>query len=125
MAEKLFIMLQNTSAKNPHELGAPFFQAAVAAASDYEVEMVLTADAGLLLKKGVAESLRVKEGSDKTVYDFLKNAHDLGVVLKVCTPSLELNEFGVEDLIPECSGVVGAAYVIERVMADDTKVLTY
>jgi hypothetical protein len=31
-----------------------------------------------------------------------------------------------DDLIPECSGVVGGAYLIEQVMEDDeTRVLTY
>ncbi|MHB1646450.1 MAG: peroxiredoxin [Candidatus Acididesulfobacter diazotrophicus] len=125
MANKLFIMLQNTTPDNPHQLGAPFFQAAAAATMDYEVEMVLTADAGLLMKKGVAENLRVKTGSPKSVYDFIKDAHEAGVVLKVCTPALELNNFTKDDLIPECSGVVGGAYVVEMAMDDDVKVLAY
>ena len=31
-----------------------------------------------------------------------------------------------DDLIPECEGIVGGAYVIERVMEDDdTRMLTY
>ncbi len=125
MANKLFIMLQNTSPANPHQLGAPFFQAAAAATMDYEVEMVLTADAGLLMKKGFAENIRIIKGSPKTVYDFIKDAYDAGVVLKVCTPSLELNALAKDDLIPECSGIVGGAYVIEKTMDDDTKVLAY
>ncbi len=29
------------------------------------------------------------------------------------------------DLIPECSGIIGGAYLIERVMQDEYKVLTY
>ncbi|MHB1665077.1 MAG: DsrE/DsrF/DrsH-like family protein [bacterium] len=125
MANKLFIMLQNTTPDNPHQLGAPFFQAAAAATMDYEVEMVLTADAGLLMKKGVAENLRVKAGSPKSVYDFIKDAHEAGVVFKICTPALELNDFTKDDLIPECSGVVGGAYVVEMAMDDDVKVLAY
>ncbi|RZD16272.1 MAG: peroxiredoxin [Candidatus Acididesulfobacter guangdongensis] len=125
MANKLFIMLQNTTPENPHQLGAPFFQAAAAATMDYEVEMILTADAGLLMKKGVAENLRVKEGSPKSVYDFIKDAYEAGVVFKVCTPALELNDFTKDDLIPECSGVVGGAYVVEMAMDDDVKVLAY
>ncbi|MHB1695464.1 MAG: DsrE family protein [bacterium] len=125
MANKLFIMLQNTSPSNPHALGAPFFQAAAAATMDYEVEVVLTADAGLLMKKGVAENLRVKEGSPKSVYDFIKDAYEAGVVFKVCTPALVLNNFNKEDLIEECSGVVGGAYVVEMVMDDNVKTLSY
>ncbi len=125
MANKLIMILQNTTPKELHALGAPFFQAAAAAVMEYEVEVVLTADAGLLMKKGVAEKLTVLEGSSKTVYDFIKDAKNAGVVFKVCTPSLELNNFTKEDLIPECTGVVGGAYVIEKVMDDDYKVLSY
>ncbi|HEC25097.1 MAG TPA: peroxiredoxin [bacterium] len=125
MANKLFIMLQNTSPSNLHTLGAPFFQAAAAAVMEYEVEIVLTADAGLLMKKGVAENLRIQEGSPKSVYDFIKDAYDAGVVFKICTPALELNGFTKDDLIEECSGVVGGAYVIEMVMDDDIKTLSY
>lgn len=38
MAKKLLIVLANTDPRNGEELGAPFFQASVAAAMDYEVE---------------------------------------------------------------------------------------
>jgi predicted peroxiredoxin len=72
MASKLVIIMVNTDPSNGEELGAPFFQASVAAAMDYEVEVICT------------------------------------------------------DLIPECSGIVGGAKVIEAVMEEeDTKVLTY
>lgn len=125
MANKLIIIMLNTTPSTPHSLGAPFFQATAAAVMDYEVEMVLTSDAGLLMKKGVAENLRVKEGSPKTVYDFIKDAFKAGVVLKVCTPSLELNDFTKDDLIQECTGVVGGAYAIDKIMDDEYKVLTY
>ncbi len=30
-----------------------------------------------------------------------------------------------DDLIPECSGIVGGAYLIEEIMEGDGKVLTY
>ncbi|MGA9088487.1 MAG: hypothetical protein WB420_05240, partial [Bradyrhizobium sp.] len=68
MAKKLIIIMVNTDPRNGEELGAPFFQATVAAAMDYEVEVVCTATAGQLMKKGVAEKLVVKPGSPKTVY---------------------------------------------------------
>ena len=113
MANKLFFMLQNTSPSNPHQLAAPIFQATAAAVMDYEVEMVLTSDAGLLMKKGVAENLTAKEGSSKSIYDFIKDAYKAGVVFKVCTPAMELNDFTKDDLIEECSGVVGGAYIVE------------
>ena len=126
MAEKLLIIMVNSDPRNGEELGAPFFQATVAAAMDYEVEVVCTATSGQLMKKGVAESLVVKAGSPKTVYDFIKDAHDAGVKFYCCSPNLELFDMTKDDLIPECEGIVGGAFVIEQVMEDDElRVLTY
>ncbi len=126
MAEKLVIMMVNTDPANGEELGAPIFQASVAAAMEYEVEVICTATSGKLLKKGVAESLYVKEGSGKSVYDFIKDAYEAGVKFYCCSPNLDLFDMSEDDLIPECEGIVGGAYVIERLMEDDdTKMLTY
>jgi uncharacterized protein len=122
MADKLMIVMVNTDPRDPAELGAPFFQATVAAAMEYEVEVVLTGRAGELAVKGVAEKLHVKEGSPKSVYDFMKDAHEAGVKFKVCTPTLEL--WG-EDLIPEIEETVGGAYVIAKAMDDDVVTFTY
>jgi len=125
VAKKLVIVLANTDARNEEELGAPFFQASVAAAMDFDVEVICTATAGRLLKKGVADKLHVKEGSPKTVYDFIRDAHEAGAKFFCCSPNLDLFNMTKDDLIPECAGVVGGAYLIEQVMEDDTKVLTY
>jgi uncharacterized protein len=122
MANKLLIVMVNTDPKNPEELGAPFFQASVAAAMEHDVEVVLTGRAGQLAIKGVAENLRVKVDSPKTVYDFIKDAHEAGVKFKVCTPTLEL--WG-GDLIPEITETVGGAYVISQAMDDDVVTFTY
>jgi predicted peroxiredoxin len=122
MANKLLIVMVNTDPKNPEELGAPFFQATVAAAMEHDVEVVLTGRAGQLAVKGVAENLHVKEGSPKTVYDIMQDAHEAGVKFKVCTPTLEL--WG-DDLIPEISETVGGAYVISQAMDDDVVTFTY
>lgn len=126
MADKLVIIMVNTDPRNGEELGAPFFQATVAAAMDYEVEVICTATSGQLMKKGVAEKLVVKPGSPKTVYDFIKDAHEAGVKFYCCSPNLDLFDMSEDDLIPECAGIVGGAKVIEEVMEnDDAKVLTY
>ncbi|MBT9611808.1 MAG: DsrE family protein [Burkholderiales bacterium] len=122
MANKLMIVMVNTDPKNSAELGAPFFQATVAAAMEYEVEVILTAGAGELAKRGVAEKLHVKDGSSKSVYDFIKDAYAAGVKFKVCTPTLEL--WG-DDLIPEIEETVGGSYVIQRAMDGNTVTFTY
>jgi predicted peroxiredoxin len=122
MADKLMIVMVNTDPSNGAELGAPFFQAAVAAAMEYEVEVILTGRSGELAVRGVAERLFVKEGSEKSVYGFIKDAHEAGVKFKVCTPTLDL--WG-KDLIPEIEETVGGAYVIEQAMDDDVVTFTY
>ncbi len=100
MASKLLIILANTDPRNGEELGAPFFQATVAAAMDYEVEVICTATAGCLMKKGVAEKLVVKPGSPKSVYDFIKDAHEAGAVFKTCSPNLDLFDMTKDDKSP-------------------------
>ena len=125
MADKLVIVMANTDPRNGEELGAPIFQASVAAAMDYEVEVICTATSGRLMKKGVAEALTVKPGSPKSVYDFIKEAHEAGAKFYCCSPNLDLFGMTKDDLAPECAGVVGGAYLIEKVMYDDSRVLTY
>jgi uncharacterized protein len=125
MAAKLIIVMANTDPRNGEELGAPIFQATVAAAMEYEVDVICTATAGRLMKKGVAEQLHVKPGSPKSVLDFIRDAHEAGVKFYCCSPNLELFEMTQADLIPECSGIIGGAHLIEQVMESDCKVLTY
>ena len=125
MARKLVIVMANTDPRNGEELGAPIFQATVAAAMEYDVDVVCTATSGRLMQKGVAEKLFVKEGSPKSVYDFIKDAHEAGVKFYCCSPNLDLFNINEGDLNPECSGVIGGARLIEEVMEEDCKVLTY
>ncbi len=125
MADKLMIIMANTDPRNGEELGAPIFQATVGAAMEYDVEVICTATAGRLMKKGVAENLFIKEGSPKSVLDFIKDAHEAGVVFKCCSPNLDLFDMTADDLIPECDGIVGGAYLIEEIMEEDVRVLTY
>lgn len=122
---RLLIVLMNTDPRNPEELGAPFYHASVAAAMDYPVDVVCTATAGKLLLKGVAEKLRTRPDSSRSVLDWIREAHGHGVKFWACPANLEL--FGVtkDDLIPECEGLMGAAAMIEQIMEGDGRVLTY
>ncbi len=123
---KLLIVMANTDTRNGEELGAPIFQATVAASMDKEVQVICTATSGRLMKKGVAENLFIKPGSPKSVYDFIKDAHGAGVKFFCCSPNLDLFNMTKDDMIPECSGIVGGAYLIEAAMDDDdTVVMTY
>ena len=89
MKRRLVIVLVNTDARNPEELGAPFYHAATAAAMDLDVDVICTATAGKLMRKGVAEALHVKAGSAMSVYDWIKQAHDNGAKFWACPANLE------------------------------------
>jgi predicted peroxiredoxin len=125
MADRLLVVLVNTDARNPEELGAPFYHAAVAAAMDYEVDVVCTATAGKLMRRGVAAGLEVKAGTGKSIHDWIKECHGLGVRFWGCPANLELFDMAEADLIPECQGLMGAATMIQLLMDDGTRVLSY
>src|SRR5579859_6424882 len=78
VTKRLLIILVNTDPRNVEELGAPFYYAAVAAAMDYEVDVLCTATAGKLMFSGVAEKLTIKQGDPMTVYGWIKEAHGQG-----------------------------------------------
>jgi predicted peroxiredoxin len=125
MTRKLLIVLVNTDPRNGEELGAPFYHAAVAAAMDYEVDVVCSATAGKLMRKGVAEKLVTKPGNAKTVYDWIKEAHGHGVRFWACPANLDLFDMTEADLIPECSGLMGAAKMMQSIMDGEYRVLSY
>jgi predicted peroxiredoxin len=125
VTQRLLILLVNTDPRNVEELGAPFYYAAVAAAMDYEVDVLCTATAGKLMFKGVAESLTIKQGEAMTAYGWIKEAHSQGARFWACPANLELFDKTEADLIPECSGVMGAAAMIQGVMDGTCRVLTF
>src|SRR5215813_11796756 len=106
VSKRLLILLMNTDPRNVEELGAPFYYAAVAAAMDYEVDVLCTATAGKLMLKGIAEKLHVTPGEPKTVLDWIKEAHDQGARFWACPANLELFDRTKDDLIPECNGLM-------------------
>lgn len=125
MTRRLLIVMVNTDPRNPEELGAPFYHAAIAAAMDYEVDVICAATAGKLMIRGVAEKLHVKQGHPRTVLDWIRDAHGEGARFWACPANLDLFEVSEEDLIEECSGMMGAAAMIADIMDGDCRVLTY
>jgi predicted peroxiredoxin len=122
MADKLLIIMVNAVPSKGADLHTPFFQATVAAAMEYEVEVILTGHSAELALRGVAETLYIKPNSQQTLYDSIREAYEVGVKFKVCTPALELLD---GDLIPEISETIGGAYVISEAMDDNTVTFTY
>jgi len=45
--------------------------------------------------------------------DFIREAKEAGVEMRVCSAALQLHEMTEDDLIEECDGVVGAAYMVD------------
>lgn len=122
MAEKLLIVMMNTDPAHPVEVAAPLFQATVAASMEYAVEIILTGRTGALARQGEVLQTRLQEGSERTVYDLVKEAHEAGVTIKACTPALAE---GSGELIPEIAETVGSAYLICEAMAEGTVTFTY
>lgn len=125
MTRRLLIVLVNTDPRNPEELAAPFYHAAIAAAMDYPVDVVCAATAGKLMIKGIAEKIRAKPSDPKTVLDWIREAHEHGARFWACPANLDLFEVSESDLIAECAGLMGAASMIRDIMEGDCRVLTY
>ncbi len=122
MADKLMIIMANSQPDNVNQLIAPLSQATVAAAMEFEVEMIFTGNAGAIVKAGIAQKLTLPSDAQRSVYDLIQEATAAGVKFKVCTTALEV--WG-EDVIPEISETVGGAYLISEAMDDGTVVFTY
>ena len=85
------IVLVNADPSEPAELSPPLFQATVAAAMEYEVEIIITGRSAELARRGIAEQLRLPDGP-QTVYGLMQDAHRAGVVFKVCAPAPGLGD---------------------------------
>lgn len=101
---------------------APLFQATIAAALSHDVEVIFTGLSGRLAIVGTAEQAEVNLESHRTLYDIIKEAHEAGVTFKACNTSLQM---AGEDLIEEVEERVGAAYVIDEAMDENTTTFTY
>ena len=120
--KKLLIIMSNSDPLKPEGCYAPLFQATIAAALSHEVEVVLTGVSGKLAIVGVAEKVEMNLDTHSTLYDIIQEAHGAGVSFKACNTSLKM---AGEDLIPEVEEKVGAAYVIDEAMDDNTVTFTY
>ncbi len=121
---KKYLYILTTGPEVAYRAASPFFLATTAALMDHEVAMVFTIRATALLKKGVAESLTVKEGGDGArLQFFVDQAREAGVKFFVCAPSLDLNDCTLDDLIAT-EGVVGGTAVNEMALDSDV-VITF
>jgi predicted peroxiredoxin len=121
VADRLIIVLAGADPTLPEALVSPLSLATVAAAMEYEVEIVITGRSAPLARRGVAAALQVPGGSC-SVQALIQEARNAGVAVKVCVPAPGLDD---DDLIAEIDETVGAAYLISEAMDDATVTLTY
>jgi predicted peroxiredoxin len=120
--KKLLIVMSNSDPSKPEGCYAPLFQATIAAALSHEVEVVLTGTSVQLALAGNAKKVEINLQTHSTLYDIIHEAYEAGVTFKACNTSLEM---AGEELIEEVEEKVGAAYVIDEAMDDNTITLTY
>ena len=120
--KKLLIVMSNPAPDQPEACYAPLFQATVAAALSYEVEVILTGNSVQLAIAGYAEKVEINLDTHSTLYDVIQEAHRAGVCFKACNTSLKM---AGQELLPEVDEKVGAAYLIGEAMEKNTVTLTY
>ncbi|HKL78479.1 MAG TPA: DsrE family protein [Gammaproteobacteria bacterium] len=111
--EFIFFYMTASPAKNPERCATPFYMATVAATLEYRTVMAMQMEAVNLFKPGVADDLAAVEGG-KPIIEFIREASEAGAELYVCSGSLAAQGIGEDEMIPECSGVVGGTWMIEE-----------
>lgn len=122
MKKKLLVVLATADPVTPEEVMAPIFQATVAAAMGHDAELLLTGRAVRLAVEGQAHAINLPGDDGRTLYSLLRDAHEAGVTINVCTPNLDQWS---NDLIAEVDGTVGSSYLVDEAMDKHTVTLTY
>lgn len=122
MAEKLVIVMLNSSPEVASELVEPIYHATIAASMDYKVEIIFAGRAGELAIRGVANKIPSPRKNDETIYDLIKEAYQSGVVFKAS--KFVVQKWG-DNLIAEISEVVSGGYVVGEIMDTNVVTLTY
>lgn len=125
MAHKIVIMLLHANPDTPEALGSPFFQAAAAAAMDLEVEIYFAARATQLLRQGVAQALYPGASGEKSLYQFMQEAHRAGARFYACGGAMEEHGLTGTNVIPELDEIRGGGAFIGAAIEDGVVTLTY
>jgi uncharacterized protein len=122
MADKLLMVIANVDLTNADQLLPLLSQAAIAAAMEYEVEVVFSGPAVKLAMKSAAQTICTSHKESISVLQLIQDARSAGVIFKVCNPALESSG---NDLISEIDEAVGSAYIITEAMDDSVVTFTY
>ena len=107
---KVFILM-TSGPSSPDRCATPFYMASLACAMDNEATIAFQMDSVLLMKKGVAEDLQAIEGG-KRIIDFIREAKEAGAEFYCCSSAMGAHGMTQDDLIPECDGAVGGAWIL-------------
>ena len=115
---KTVLIVATTGPEAPERCTAPFFFGREAALQGAKVSICFILQSALLLKKGVAENLRAKEGGHP-LSTFIKAALRAGVECHVCDAALQMCNMTPDDLIEEIENLVGPSFLITRGLEAD------
>lgn len=117
-AGKKVLVVATFGSDNPERCPGAFVFAAEAAKAGAEAEICFVLQAPLILKQGVAESLRPKEGA-RTIREFIDDALGAGVNFYVCDTALDICSMTPEDLIEEAEDLVGPSFLVKQGLKSD------
>jgi predicted peroxiredoxin len=89
------------------------FNRAKAAAAEFDVEVILTGESGVIATIHAVRS-GVEEEHLRLLYDSMRSAKSVGVKISICERSMEWCGLNNDELIPEIDYVVSSQYIIER-----------
>lgn len=125
MKTRLAILLWATAPDAPQRCATPFFHAAAAAAMDADVEVHFASESVLLLVQGTAARLYAGDEVNKSIYDHMQQATRLGAKFLACSDALAAHGLDTSMLIPELTGVAGAAAFLGRVLDAEWATLVF
>lgn len=122
---RLAILLTVPDDSVPHLCAPPFVYAAMAAVMDTEVEVHFAARSVRLLLPGVAEGLFPGGGRERSVRDFMNDAHAAGARFYACR--MATRQYAGEEaaLIELCDGTRGAMEFVSRVLDPAWATMTF
>ncbi len=125
MKTRLAILLWAAGPDAPHLCATPFFHAAAAAAMDVEVEIYCTSKSVLLLVENQAADMYAGGSQDVSIYRHMQQATSFGAKIYACSDALDAHAVDRAKLIPELTGIAGAAAFLGRALDPEWTTLVF
>lgn len=125
MKTRLAILLWAAGPDAPQLCATPFFHAAAAAAMDVEVEIYCTSKSVLLLVENQAAGMHAGTGHEVSIYRHMQQAVGFGAKIFACSDALDAHEVDRAKLIPELTGIAGAAAFLGRALDPEWTTLVF